>query len=140
MLRQATRTLGACSPASTSKLPWCLSHLGLSGCLSLPGYLSQLGESVPDPSPVNLCQEDYPALIETIVLLKQCSSESCKSGRGAPPMLRPSQSSNGASVYTLFCKCDEGPYPNCVSSKGHQTWYPQTSLFAKVSKVVSWSN
>ena len=46
-------------------------------------------------------------------------------------MLRPSQSSNGASVYTL----DEGPYPNCVSSKGHQTWYPQTSLFAKVSKA-----
>lgn len=41
-------------------------------------------------------------------------------------MLRPSQSSNGASVYTL----DEGPYPNCVSSKG-----PQTSLFAKVSKA-----
>ena len=46
-------------------------------------------------------------------------------------MARPSQSSNGASVYTL----DEGPYPNCVSSKGHQTWYPQTSLFAKVSKA-----
>ena len=105
----------------------------LPGYLSLPGYLlGQLGESVPDPAPVNLWTiQDYPSLIETIVLLKQCSSESCKSGRGAPPMLRPSQSSNGASVYTL----DEGPYPNCVSSKGHQTWYPQTSLFAKVSKA-----
>jgi len=43
-------------------------------------------------------------------------------------MLRPSQSSNGASVYTLFCKCNEGPYPNCVSSKGHQTWYPSSDL------------
>ena len=75
----------------------------LPGYLSLPGYLlGQLGESVPDPAPVNLWTiQDYPSLIETIVLLKQCSSESCKSGRGAPPMLRPSQSSNGASVYTL---------------------------------------
>ena len=62
---------GAWVPGYLS-LPGCLS---LRGCRSIPGYLSQLGKPVPDPAPVNLCQKDYPALIETIVLLKQCSSE-----------------------------------------------------------------
>ena len=66
---------------------WVPEPAWLPGYLSLPGYLlGQIGESVPDPAPVNLWTiQDNPSLIETIVLLKQCSSESCKSGRGAPP-------------------------------------------------------
>ena len=92
--------LGAWVCLSLPGPAWLPGSAWLPGYLSLPGYLlGQIGESVPDPAPVNLWTiQDYPSLIETIVLLKQCSSESCKSGRGAPPMARPSQSSNGASV------------------------------------------
>ena len=51
------------------------------------------------------------------------------SGRPSPQAMWP------PCVYKL--SASEGPYPNSVIRKGHQSrWYPHTSLFAKVSKGI----